>query len=430
MKKFAILFVLISALFLISCDPNDPIGGITPGGDENDDVTEITLWSYPIGEWNDNVNVSALLTAFNSEHQDIRVVAKAIDYTSGDSEVEKAIASGEAPDIIFEGPERLVANWGAKGLMADLNDLFEDSDLIYDNVKAACKNNDGKYYVYPICMTTHCMAVNRDLFEKANAMQYIDEETHTWTTDDFIAAVNALNAYIKENGPSDGRVATIYCSNQGGDQGTRALVTNLYGGKFTNAEHTEYTVNSPENIKALKLLKSLEGIDFDPTIAGSDEISLFGNGKLAMSFCWNVSAEISQIKNNVNFNFDVIPMTFPTEKKEDSTLQGGIWGMGIFDNGDEKKIEAAKLFIEYLVKNKNNYKEAVLATGFWPVRTDMNNIYVNDYIMNEYSFLSGYLGDYYQVTSNWANARYNWWNMLQSIDRGEDVETAVQKFFP
>ena len=30
---------------------------------------------------------------------------------------------------------------------------------------------------------------------------------------------------------------------EGGDQGTRALVNNLNGGTFTNAEHTEYTWN-------------------------------------------------------------------------------------------------------------------------------------------------------------------------------------------
>ena len=30
------------------------------------------------------------------------------------------IEANNAPDLIFEGPERLVANWGAKGYLVDL----------------------------------------------------------------------------------------------------------------------------------------------------------------------------------------------------------------------------------------------------------------------------------------------------------------------
>ena len=82
------------------------------------------------------------------------------------------------------------------------------------------------------------MAINYDAFVAAGADQYIDTETHTWTTENFIKAVDALYAYYKEP------VGDVYCSGQGGDQGTRALVNNLYGGTFTNAEHTAYTADS------------------------------------------------------------------------------------------------------------------------------------------------------------------------------------------
>lgn len=41
-------------------------------------------------------------------------------------------------------------------------------------------------------MTAHTMAINKDVFEAADAMQYIDEETRTWTTEDFKKAVQAV----------------------------------------------------------------------------------------------------------------------------------------------------------------------------------------------------------------------------------------------
>ncbi|MCI8852594.1 MAG: carbohydrate ABC transporter substrate-binding protein, partial [Lachnospiraceae bacterium] len=108
-------------------------------------------------------------------------------------------------------------------------------------------------------------------------------------------------------------------------------------------------------------------------------------------------------------------------------LQGGIWGFGIFDNGDEKRVQAAKTFIRYLTENDRCYKRAVLVSSVWPVR-DMQEVYENDLLMEEYSFFSQYMGDYYQVTPGWADAREGWWKMLQKIGAGEDVDTAVEEF--
>ncbi len=39
-----------------------------------------------------------------------------------------------------------------------------------------------------------------------------------------------------------------------------------------------------------------------------------------------------------------------------------------------------------------------------------------------------YLGDYYNVTPNWAVQRTEWWNLLQRIFAGEDVQTAVATY--
>ena len=37
-------------------------------------------------------------------------------------------------------------------------------------------------------------------------------------------------------------------------------------------------------------------------------------------------------------------------------------------------------------------------------------------------------GDYYQVVPGWAEARTAWWNMLQQIGEGADVQAAVDEF--
>lgn len=383
------------------------------------ETTEITMWTYPVGDWGNAEVMDGLVAKFNEAHPEISVKIEYLDYTNGDDQINTAIEGGQAPDIVFEGPERLVANWGAKGLMVDLADLWTDEakEAIYDSVEAACQSNDGVFYEYPLCMTAHTMAINRDVFEAADALQYLDEETRTWTTEGFINAVKA----VYESGQDP--VGAVYCSGQGGDQGTRALVNNLYGGTFTNAEHTAYTLDSEENIKALELLAGMDGINFDASIAGGDEIQLFCNGTLAMAFCWNVAQE----KNNAELmEFDALPMAFPSESGEPQ-LCGGIWGFGIFNNGDEAKIAAAKTFIDFMANDESMAAESVKASTYWPVK-DLGNIYEGDDLMTEYSIFTQYMGDYYQVVGGWAEARTAWWNMLQQIGTGADVATAVAEF--
>ncbi len=383
---------------------------------------EISLWTFPVGNWGNPTAVASLLTGFQREHPEIHVFVEYLDYEDGDGKINQAIADGSAPDLVFEGPERLVAGWGDQGRLVDLSDLWDTScaGQIYENIRAACQHKNGAYYVFPVCMSAHCMAVNYELFQKAGALSYLNEETHTWTTQDFIKAVKKLSAYGQK------QVGVVYCRNQGGDQGTRALVNNLYGGSFTDAGHTRYTINSGENQKALRLLSRLEGISFDDSMVGSDEIKAFCSGELAMAFCWNAAIEIQQTIHNPNLDFDVFPMAFPTDSGE-PRLQGGIYGFGIFDNGSRERIEAAKALIRYMTESDTKYESVVQMSSNWPVR-DIGEVYENDQLMTEYSIFMPYVDDYYQITPGWTNARMAWWQMLQKIGSGEDIAAATKAF--
>ena len=373
---------------------------------------EISLWTYPIGKWTDEATVKELLADFNAAYPNITVKVEYLDYTNGDDKVNTAIEGGQAPDIVMEGPERLIANWGAKGLMVDLKDIVPAGT--YDSIIASCTSANGEVYEMPVCMIAHCMAINRDVFEEAGALQYLNEETHTWNSvEDFFKAVQAV--YDAGND----YVGVIYCGGQGGDQGTRALITNIGGGTYANSEHTAYTYASQENAEALAKLYAQEGIVFDTAIVASDEIQNFVNGTFKMAFCWNISQEV----NNADaLTFDVLPMAFPSDTTP--CLQGGIWGFGVFNNGDEAKIEAAKTFIRFMTENDAQYAKAVEATTFAPVR-DVAGIYATNELFPEYSLLSPLMGDYYQITLGWTTARTEWWNMLQRVSSTDGSVDAI-----
>ena len=38
------------------------------------------------------------------------------------------------------------------------------------------------------------------------------------------------------------------------------------------------------------------------------------------------------------------------------------------------------------------------------------------------------MGDYYQITKGWTTARTEWWNALQRIGAGGDVQTELDTF--
>ena len=363
---------------------------------------EISLWTYPIGKWVDAETVAALIADFNAVYPHITVNVEYLDYTNGDDKVNTAIEGNQAPDIIMEGPERLIANWGAKGLLVDLKDLVPAGT--YESVAATCTSANGEMYELPVCMITHCMAINRDVFEAAGALQYLNEETRTWNSvEDFFKAVQAVYDAGNEY------VGTIYCGGQGGDQGTRALITNIGGGTYANADHTAYTYASNENATALAKLYAQDGITFDPAIVASDEITAFVNGTFQMAFCWNISQEV----NNADaLGFDVLPMAFPSDSTP--SLQGGIWGFGVFNNGDDARIEAAKTFIKFMTESDEQYFKAVAASSFAPCRDLPNTAELNP-LLPEYTLVAPMMGDYYQITTNWTQARTEWWNMLQRV---------------
>lgn len=429
-KLLALLLALLMLLSLAGC-------GKQAQEDEEPAVIELTLWTFPAGDWGDPAAVETLLTQFNSVYPDIHVTVQCLDEATGDDKLSTAVDGGVSPDILLAQPDRLIKTWGAEGMLADLSDMWDDADK--QEVNAACQSvcftRDGKCYAYPFAMNVQCMAINYDAFVTAGADQYIDLETRTWTTEQFTQAVKALQSKYGET------VAAVYCSGQNGDQGTRALVTNLYGGQFANDSYTGYVANSEANQQALTLLRDTKGIEFDDAINGQEEAALFYHESLKMSFCWSLAQQLAETVDEPTeeggepvvhpagktVNGQTIEfMAFPTDPEiSQPRLQGDIWGFGVFDNGDQERIEAAKLLIRFFADGQGT-SAAVKAAGCFPVRdtvdgADLRNIWAGSDVMTEYAKLTDFLSGYDALTPGWATARTEWWNMLQRVGNGGDV---------
>lgn len=379
---------------------------------------EISLWTFPVGKWGEEATVNSWIEAFQAEYPHITIKVEYLDYQAGDDKLNTAIEGGQAPDLIFEGPERLIAQYAARGLLLDISDLKETAGgkQLYPSIVNTC-SIDGKMYAYPISQMAHCMVINRDIFEKADALKYLNEETGTWNSvDDYFNAIQA----VYDSGHKD--VMTIYCGGQGGDQGTRHMISCPAGNTpWSNAEHTQYTFATQENADILARFYAQDGVSFDPAIVAGDEINLFVQGVLAMGNCWNATL----YNNNKDaIGFTALPMAFPTDEAAPA-LAGGFYCLGVFDNKDAARAEAAKTFIEWIGSNDDVYTEAVLAAGQWPTRDLGVDLYADDEVMSQYGKFAPMFGDYYQITKGWAEFRTEMWNALQRVAKTDGSSAAI-----
>ncbi len=436
-KPLALLLAAGMTLGLAACgngsqgNSESPAPGGETGGSSSGAV-ELNLWSFNVGGFAEASNWEPIIAAFNEQNPDIKITVTPINYQDGDQKLTSAITAGTGPDIIFEGPERIVGNYAREGLMVDLSDLWETGGSDIAEGISSVSQLDGTYYMYPLSVAAHCMAINYEAFEAAGALQYIDEETRTWTTDNFVKAMEAVRDAAAAGTININTPGIIYCGAQGGDQGTRALVNNLYSDYFVNEDGTAYTANSENNVKALKLLQYMVNngsMSANASFAAADELQAFANQTCAVSFCWNY-ANYTQYAAQTQFT--PFAMAFPSDDGKPELEMAGPYGFGVFNNKDEAKIEAAKKFVQFVCDDQTVGVEAVKATGFFPVHSDWGDVYTGDADAETrapFALMSDYLGRYYNLTGGWTEQRGYWWPMLTEImTTGADVQTAADKY--
>lgn len=436
-KPLALLLAAGMTLGLAACgngsqgNSESPAPGGETGGSSSGAV-ELNLWSFNVGGFAEASNWEPIIAAFNGQNPDIKITVTPINYQDGDQKLTSAITAGTGPDIIFEGPERIVGNYAREGLMVDLSDLWETGGSDIAEGISSVSQLDSTYYMYPLSVAAHCMAINYEAFEAAGALQYIDEETRTWTTDNFVKAMEAVRDAAAAGTININTPGIIYCGAQGGDQGTRALVNNLYSDYFVNEDGTAYTANSENNVKALKLLQDMVNngsMSANASFAAADELQAFANQTCAVSFCWNY-ANYTQYAAQTQFT--PFAMAFPSDDGKPELEMAGPYGFGVFNNKDEAKIEAAKKFVQFVCDDQTVGVEAVKATGFFPVHSDWGDVYTGDADAETrapFALMSDYLGRYYNLTGGWTEQRGYWWPMLTEImTTGADVQTAADKY--
>ena len=426
MKK--ILCSLVAGAAILSLAACGNSGGSNKSADSGNSSgkTEITWWAFPVftqEKANDGVGTyeKEIIKAFERANPDIKVKLETIDFKSGPEKITTAIEAGTAPDVLFDAPGRII-QYGKNGKLAELNDLFTNDfvkDVNNNQIIQASKAGD-KAYMYPISSAPFYMALNKKMLKEAGVLDLVKEG---WTTADFEKVLKALKA----KGYTPG---SLFSNGQGGDQGTRAFISNLYGGSVTDDKVTKYTTDSPNFVKGLNKAVSwikdglmTNGSQFD----GGADIQNFANGQTSYTVLWAPSQNGIQAKLLKASGVEVVEVPFPSDNGKPA-LEYLVNGFGIFNNKDKKKVEAAKKFVKFIADDKKWGPKNVVRTGAFPVRSSFGKLY-NDKRMETISTWTKYYSPYYNTIDGFAEMRTLWFPMLQSVSNGDEkVESALKTF--
>ncbi|MEG1942724.1 MAG: extracellular solute-binding protein, partial [Angelakisella sp.] len=356
----------------------------------------------------------------------ITVKFEMIDFQNGPAKITASIEGGTAPDIIFDAPGRII-EWGKSGKLAPLDDMFTadfKGDMLSEAMLSSC--SDGKnYYMYPISAAPFTMALNKTVLEKEGLLKMAPTTgDRTWTTDQF----KALSIELQKKGYKG---AEIYCGMQGGDQGTRAFVANLYGATITKPDLSAYNMDSPEGIKGAQfVMDGVAGKWLTGNTAGvaNDALDHFDQGQVMSTVLWGPGLASQRDKNLKASGIEALSVCLPSDDGVPS-LEYLVNGFCVFNNKDDAKIAASKEFIKFICDDKTWGPKNVVATGCFPVRKSFGDLYPGDAEMAFYAGLTKYYGNYYNTINGFAAMRPFWWGSLQAMLTKEKTPEEAMKYF-
>ncbi|MEG2001859.1 MAG: extracellular solute-binding protein [Clostridia bacterium] len=423
MRKFIALFLaLVLCLAMLGGCKTEP-KPVEPTQEE------ITWWAFPtFAKVGDEVGKyeRSVVAEFNKKYPNIKVNVEMIDFATGPDKITNAIAAGTQPDIVFDAPGRIIA-WGSAGKLANFDEMFTaeyKKDINNENLVKSCSNGKN-YYMYPLSSAPFTMALNQTLLEKEGLMDMINTKgDRTWTTDQF----TALNAALAKKGHKN---SIIFCKSQGGDQGTRAFMTNLFGAHITNNDLTKYTMDSPEAIKAMKyVMDQVKAGNLESGIAydGGGAIEQFVQGIVAGTILWAPGNDLGNKAKLDAAGVKQIALPFPSDDGKPE-LEYLVNGFCIFDKKDAKRVENAKTFLKFICDDPVMGKQNVKQTNAFPVRSSFGDLYPGNENMAFYSSLTKYYGTYYNTIDGYAKMRPEWWQNLQAAMTGDKTaEKAMQDY--
>ena len=298
------------------------------GTETTEEAVEITYANFNASGGNEET-LQKMYEAFHDEYPNITVNIETIGYDDYFTQMQTRVAGGTAPDCYELNIENFAA-YANKGVLAELTGIDTSG---YNATALNAFSVNGKQYGVPGNFSNVVLIYNKDLFDQAG----VSYPTDDWTWDDAMDACEKISALGDD----------IYGIYQPITFNEFFKVAAQYGGGVLNADKTEFTINSEENLKAATMMISkVTDTNVQPTEAqmgGMGDWDLFESGRLGMIptgiWAFNTFADAC------DFNWDICVEPGGTQKATH------FFSNALVVNADSDKKEAAATWINWLASS-------------------------------------------------------------------------------
>lgn len=390
-------------------------------------TTPIGLGNIPgVGEAEVYDMFTAAAERFQAQYDryDVEFAISRYDYLDEQTQLADKYGTEEAADLFFSGSWN-VPLYVKRGWLVPLDDLV-DEELRADIDESIWRQNsiDGHVYTMPFHQLQNTLMVNRTMMERAGLEAYIpqDDSVAHWSTEEF----NRICRGLAESLTDENTFAfMMYAANNQGDSHIMTLLRS-YGCPLYD-EEGNFTVNTPEGIRALAWIKEMDEKGFTPKGAENlellDCVNLFYNGQLAMCI-----GNLTNLWDARNKGVDVFTANFP-DLSGSGYCTASSNGFCVFDNGDQAKIQAAKDFIRFLYTDEEVMKYTL---GTLPVNQSIVERYGDEiWMLRAYGENTPNTVDNIRSSLNWQGVRDMFYPNIRDLLMGtktpEQVAEAIDE---
>jgi multiple sugar transport system substrate-binding protein len=337
-RLFFVFNLLLIFSLLIGC-----AGKPSEESDNSSGKVKITFSGW--GEPEEKQIYQDLIKKFESENPDIVInyVHIPADYAG---KMNTVLAGGNAPDVFYVGDDAL-ARWGKMGLLMNIEEKTQKSDLDLDDMWESAvnryrfdgsKSGTGDLYALPMDIAPTVLYYNKKLFDEANVPYPSAEEPMTWEQ------LVEVGKKLTKDKNGDGEMDQFGI----GPLWWEGFVWGN-GGKILSDDKSEFLLNSPEATEALQFAADVRNVHkISPSsraLKSMNDGQMFETGRLAMQIQGRYMVPAYR---KLNFDWDVAPL--PT---------GGEWsgwsasaGFGIYSK--TKHPDEAFKFAEFIAGPESN----------------------------------------------------------------------------
>jgi len=446
MKNRLFVLVLVVGMLLAACGggaaPAQPSGGEEPaqpsGGEPaaGEKVT-IRVWTHQNDSF--NAGYEALAEEYMGMHPDVEIVFETFDYDTYIQTLQTALPAKTEADIL-QMFGSWVCSYAAGGNLAEM----PASVISMDDAKAKLLSApiggyicDDKMYGVPQEFNIEYGAVlfNTKIAEEVGATNYKDG----WANWDEVIEDGKKMAVVQDG------VMTRAGLNFTGSDGIATMFHSLYlqyGGQYLN--DGVYTVNTPEGMKTLELMKRLvdEGL-VDPVLY-NDEENWVGDSYFAETSAMGLVGPWAIPEYSGDYE-DVAAVTIyqPLPSVGADPVFAAASGWGLTVSANSKVQEAAWDFVKFVTLDADNAVQWNLASGSLPALEENITGANADTLVAEFPYFEPFLGilEYGQNEGQFPDRDFVWYevtypevlNYLQGNATAEEtlqtIESSVQGSF-